>query len=138
TYASSLAGAVNVAATGSMVFRVGGQTVTQTAGTITASGQFVVEGNTFVHQGGTIAGDATISSVGVAGQLDPSAPGTASYLIANSANLIGDVHPDASIDVGNGTNSGALYVQPRDVTNRGKIDVGPASSQSASLYDNGQ
>ena len=72
------------------------------------------------------------------GQLDASGPGTAAYLIVNSVNLIGDVNADADIQVGTSTGSGALYVNNRDVTNRGSIQVGPEPSiYPAALSDEG-
>ena len=134
-----LAGNVTVAAGGLLLFRIATQTVTQTAGTISATGSFTVEGNAFVHQGGTVVGRVTVSSSNVRGRLDPSGPGTAAYLIANSVDLIADVSADAELDLGTNTVGGQIYVRERDVTNRGTIQVGQESSQYGSmLSDDGQ
>ncbi|HEY6891100.1 MAG TPA: hypothetical protein VI300_25070, partial [Solirubrobacter sp.] len=134
-----LAGNVSVAAGATLLFRVGTQTITQTAGTITATGSFTVEGNTFVHQGGTAAGRLTMSSGGVRTQLDASGPGTMNYRIVNGVNLIADVSADARIDVGDDTVSGQIYVRDKDVTNKGTIQVGQENSQWAGqIADDGQ
>jgi hypothetical protein len=134
-----IAGDVTVAAQGQLLVRIASQTVTQTAGTITATGSFTVEGNTFVHQGGNVVGVITVASGGLRGRLDPSGPGSAAYAIVNAANLIGDVNANASIDVGTPAISGQLYVRDRDVTNHGAIEIGPdASIWPSGMSDDGQ
>ncbi|WP_028068063.1 carboxypeptidase regulatory-like domain-containing protein [Solirubrobacter soli] len=134
-----LAGNVTVGANGLLLWRVASQTVTQTAGTITATGSFNVEGNTFKHQGGSAIGLVTISSGGLRGQLDPSGPGTMAYKIANGVNLTADISADASVQIGDATTGGQLFVRDRDVTNNGAIQVGPDGAvPGAQLNDDGQ
>jgi len=133
------AGTVSVPATAAFYVQVADQTITQTAGTITAAGTFDVQGNTFKHQGGTIAGVLTVSSGGVRGRLDPSGAGTATYKLVNSVNLIGDVNADADIQIGDQNASGQLYVRDTDLTNNGDIQAGfNGSPWGAGLYDDGQ
>ena len=134
-----ISGTVTVPGDATLLWRVGGQTVRQLAGTINAPGRFDVEGNVFKHEGGTVVGQVTVSSSNVRGQLDASGPGTAGYRIVNAVNLIGDVGADATVRLGNPANPGNVYVRDRDVTNNGSIEIGADNSPwGAGLSDDGQ
>ncbi len=111
----------------SLLWRVAAQTITQTAGTITAAGSFDVEGNTFVHQGGIVVGRIQLASSNVRGRLDASGPGTAAYFTTGAVDLIADINADATIVAGTSSEGVSVYVNG-NLTNYGTIQLGEVNS----------